>query len=109
MKTLILLAGVILLTACSFGASREVKLAEKMLTHFQCNKIEHAQMTHSSMTNYYEQSLASSRQKAASYVQSYQDGEPLFDLPLTDIIEQQYVIYKAACQNLGGIEPIFTE
>ncbi len=109
MKTLILLAGIMLLTACSFGASREVKLAEKMLSHFQCNKIESAQMAHSSMTTYHEQSLASSRQKAALYVQSYQDGEPLFDLPLTDVIEQQYVIYKAACQNLGGIEPTFAE
>ena len=83
MKTLILLAGVILLTACSLGTSREVKLAEKMLSHFQCNKIETAQMTH--------------------------NGEQLFDMPLTEVIEQQYVIYKAACQNLGGIEPTFAE
>ena len=109
MKTLILLEGVILLTACSLGTSREVKLAEKMLSHFQCNKIETAQMTHNSITSYHEQSLASSHQKAALYVQSYKDGEQLFDMPLTEVIEQQYVIYKAACQNLGGIEPTFAE
>ena len=109
MKTLILLAGVILLTACSLGTSREVKLAEKMLSHFQCNKIATAQMTHTSIMSYHEQALASSHQKAALYVQSYKDGEQLFDMPLTEVIEQQYVIYKAACQNLGGIEPTFAE
>ena len=103
MKTLILLAGIILLTGCTLGTSREVKLAEKMLSHFQCNKIESAQMTHNSITSYHEKSLASSHQKAVLYVQSYKDGEQLFDMPLTEVIEQQFVIYKAACQNLGGI------
>ena len=109
MKTLILLAGMMLLTSCSLGTSRDVKHAEKMLSYFQCNKIETAQMTHNSITSYHEQSLASSHQKAALYVQSYKDGEQLFDMPLTEVIEQQYVIYKAACQNLGGIEPTFAE
>lgn len=66
-------------------------------------------MTHTSITAYYEQSLALSRQKAESYVQSYKDGNELFDLPLTEVIEQQYIVYQAACENLGGIEPTFEE
>lgn len=105
MKTLILLAGIILLTGCTLGSSRDVKHAEKMLAYFQCNKIESAQMTHSSITSFHEQSLASSRQKAESYVQSYKEGEELFDVPLTDVIKDQYLIYQEACQHLGGISP----
>lgn len=105
MKTLILLAGIMLLTGCSLGTSRDVKHAEKMLSHFQCNKIETAQMTHSSITSYHEQALASSRQKAESYVQSYKEGEELFDVPLSDVIKEQYFIYQEACQHLGGINP----
>ncbi|WP_227552608.1 hypothetical protein [Acinetobacter albensis] len=66
-------------------------------------------MTHTSITAYYEQSLALSRQKAESYVQSYKDGNELFDLPLTEVIEQQYIFYQAACENLGGIEPTLEE
>ncbi|CAB1214388.1 hypothetical protein [Acinetobacter bouvetii] len=105
MKNLILLAGIILLSGCSLTTSRDIKHAEKVLSNFQCNKIETAQMAHSSITSYHEQALASSRQKAESYVQSYKDGEKLFDVPLTDIIEEQYVIYQEACQHLGGINP----
>jgi len=29
----------------------------------------------------------------------------LFDLPLHEVVEQQYDMYKDACQNLGGILP----
>ena len=103
MKTLLLFIGIALLNGCTLGASREVKHAEKMLSYFQCKKIESTEMTHSAITNFYEGSLAASHRKAESYVQSYKDGEELFDLPLTEVIEQQYLIYKAACQNLGGI------
>ncbi|MGB8697327.1 hypothetical protein [Acinetobacter sp.] len=105
MKTLICLAGIILLTGCSLSTSRDVKHAEKMLSYFKCNKIESTQMTHSSITSFHEQSLASSRQKAESYVQSYKEGEKLFDVPLTDVIKEQYGIYQEACQHLGGISP----
>lgn len=105
MKTLILLAGMILISGCSLSTSREIKHAEKMLADFQCNKIESAQMAHSSITSYHEQALASSRQKAESYVQSYKDGDELFNLPLTEVIEEQYYIYQEACQHLGGIHP----
>lgn len=109
MKTLLLFVGIILLHGCALGTSREVKHAEKMLSYFQCNKIESTEMTHSSMTSFYERSLAASHRKAESYVQSYKDGEELFDVPLTEVIEQQYLIYKAACQNLGGIGATTTE
>lgn len=71
MKVFILLVSIIFLSACSLTHFNEIKHAEKMLSHFQCNKIESAQMTHTSITAYYEQSLALSRQKAESYVQSY--------------------------------------
>ncbi|MFH7765287.1 hypothetical protein [Acinetobacter sp. BSP-28] len=105
MKTLILLAGIILLSGCSLTTSHEVKHAEKMLADFQCNKIETAQMAHSSITSYHEQALASSRQKAEFYVQSYKDGDELFNVPLTEVIEEQYFIYQEACLHLGGINP----
>lgn len=105
MKILILLAGIILLSGCSLTTSHEVKHAEKMLADFQCNKIETAQMAHSSITSYHEQALASSRQKAEFYVQSYKDGDELFNVPLTEVIEEQYYIYQQACQHLGGISP----
>lgn len=109
MKVFILLVSIIFLSACSLTHFNEIKHAEKMLSHFQCNKIESAQMTHTSITAYYEQSLALSRQKAESYVQSYKDGNELFDLPLTEVIEQQYIVYQTACENLGGIEPTLEE
>ena len=105
MKTLILLAAMIVLTGCSLSSSHDVKHAEKMLSYFQCNNIETAQMAHSTITAYHEQSLASSRKKAESYVQSYKNGDELFDVPLTEVIQEQYVIYQEACQHLGGISP----
>ncbi len=39
------------------------------------------------MTSYHEQVLASSKQKAQSYVESYQHGDQIFDLPLPQVIE----------------------
>lgn len=109
MKVFVLMTSVIFLTACNLTHLNEVKHAEKMLSYFQCNNIESVEMTHSSITAYYEQSLALSRQKAESYIQSYKDGNELFDLPLSEVIEQQYLVYQAACENLGGIEPEFIE
>jgi hypothetical protein len=96
-------AGAILLTGCPLGASQDIKNAEKLLADFQCNKIESAQMAHSPITAYHEQSLHGARQKAEQYIQSYKNGEKLFTIPLSTVIEQQYSIYKEACQNLGGV------
>ena len=102
MKTLILLAGITLLSGCSLGTSRELQHAEKMLADFQCNKIESAQLAHSSITAYHEQALASSHQKAESYVESYKDGDKLFNVPLTEVLKEQYYIYQEACQRDGS-------
>lgn len=88
-----------------FGTSSEIKKAEKLLSQFQCNNIESAHMTHSSITSFHEQKLASSKQKVVSYIDQYKDGYKLFSIPLTDVVDQQYIIYKSACQNLGGIHP----
>lgn len=109
MNKLILLASVTLLSGCMFGTSNEIKKAEKLLSHFQCNNIESAHMAHSSINSFHEQKLASSKQKVVSYIDSYKEGEKLFTIPLTEVIDQQYIIYKAACQNLGGIHPDFND
>lgn len=103
MKLLAIFALVTLLAGCSTSSSRDIKKAEKLLSNFQCSNIESSQMAHSPITSYYEQSLSSSRQKAESYVQSYKDGNKLFNIPLSSVVEQQYSLYKEACQNLGGI------
>ena len=66
---------------------------------------ERDQADHSSMTSYHEQVLASSKQKAQAYVESYQQGDQIFDLPLPEVIETQLQSYTAACQSLGGVLP----
>ena len=109
MKFSFLIICSVILAGCTLGTSREIKKAEVILNQFECKNIEKSQLNHSAITSYHERSLSVSKEKASSYVQSYKDGEQLFDMPLTEVIEQQYVIYKAACQNLGGIEPTFAE
>lgn len=103
MKPLAIFALIIFLAGCSTSSSRDIKKAEKLLSNFQCNNIESSQMAHSPITSFHEQSLSSARQKAESYVQSYKDGDKLFKIPLSSVVEQQYHLYKEACQNLGGI------
>ncbi|HDV0752360.1 TPA: hypothetical protein RHI50_001889, partial [Acinetobacter baumannii] len=44
-----------------------------------------------------------SKEKATSYVESYKNGEELFAMPLDEVVEQQYQLYKAACDSLGGV------
>jgi hypothetical protein len=105
MKYIFMPVMVFLLTGCMFGTSSEIRKAEKLFDQFHCNNIETSQMGRSSITSFHEHKLASSKQKAQSYIQSYKQGEHLFDLPLEQVIEQQFFIYKAACQNLGGIQP----
>lgn len=93
----------LLLAGCMFGTSGEIRKAEKVFALFHCNNIETSQMGRSSITSFHEHTLASSKQKAQAYIENYKQGEQLFHLPLDQVIEQQYLIYKAACQNLGGI------
>lgn len=94
-----------LLSACSISLSKEIQQAEKLLQHFDCQNVERDQTDHSTMTNFYEQALASSKQKAQSYLESYQQGDKKFNLPLPEMIEIQLESYTAACQSLGGVLP----
>ncbi|RZG64952.1 hypothetical protein EXE25_15385 [Acinetobacter bouvetii] len=103
MKSLAIFATAVVLAGCSISASRDIKKAEKLLNSFHCSNIESSQMAHSPITSYHEQLLHSAKQKAENYIESYKNGETLFDIPLSAVVEQQYDIYKDACQNLGGI------
>ncbi|HJF28082.1 MAG TPA: hypothetical protein K8V79_07535 [Acinetobacter lwoffii] len=100
MKTITALLGSILLAGCM---SSDLKKSEQMLDNFRCTKIETSQMSNNAVTDYYQQSLYSTKAKAESYIQQYQQGQKLFDIPLTEVVQQQYDLYKDACQNLGGI------
>ena len=100
MKLLTALLSSILLAGCM---SNDLKKSEQLLQSFNCAKIDTAQMPHSSMTDYYQHMLYSSKTKVESYIEQYHQGEELFDLPLYEVVEQQYNLYKDACQNLGGI------
>lgn len=97
------LLGSIFLSGCMFSSSSDIKKAEKTLEQFKCANIESSQMAHTSITSFHEKALYGSKQKATDYIESYKDGDKLFDIPLSEVIDQQYVIYKDACQNLGGL------
>ncbi|MBD0110501.1 hypothetical protein IAF43_17265 [Acinetobacter baumannii] len=103
MKIFFVLVPFVFLTGCIFGQSSEVKRAEKLLNNFQCKNIETSEIPTSSINSYYQQSLAVSKEKATSYVESYKNGEELFAMPLDEVVEQQYQLYKAACDSLGGV------
>ena len=105
MKLPLALLSICFISACSISSSKEIKQAEKLLQSFDCQNIERDQADHSSMTSYHEQVLASSKQKAQSYVESYQHGDQIFDLPLPEVIETQLQSYTAAYQLLGGVLP----
>ncbi|EOW9578534.1 hypothetical protein ACO109_003362 [Acinetobacter baumannii] len=103
MKIFFVLVPFVFLTGCIFGQSSEVKRAEKLLNNFQCKNNETSEISTSSINSYYQQSLAVSKEKATSYVESYKNGEELFAMPLDEVVEQQYQLYKAACDSLGGV------
>ncbi|WP_228274425.1 hypothetical protein [Acinetobacter nosocomialis] len=86
-----------------FGQSSELKRAEKLLNNFQCKNVETSEMPTSSINSYYQQTLAVSKDKATSYVESYKEGEELFAMPLDEVVKKQYELYKAACDSLGGV------
>lgn len=100
MKALAALSLTLLLTACM---SSDAQKAEHILKLFHCTGIQSSQMPHNSVTQYYEQSLYSSKSKAESYIEQYKNGEESFEISLSEIVNQQYELYKSACQNLGGI------
>ncbi|WP_347453750.1 hypothetical protein [Acinetobacter thermotolerans] len=100
MKAFAALSLMLCLTAC---LSNDAQKAKQMLKLFHCNGIESSQMQHNSVTQYFEQSLYSSKSKAESYIEKYENGEEPAEMPLYDAVTQQYDLYKSACQNLGGI------
>lgn len=100
----VLITSVLTLTGCSLGMSSEIKTAETMLNHFECKNIESTELVHSPITNYHEHALSASKDKATTYLESYKSGDVLFKIPLNEVIQQQYDIYKASCESLGGIQ-----
>ncbi|SSV49055.1 Uncharacterised protein [Acinetobacter nosocomialis] len=103
MKIFFVLVPFVFLNGCIFGQSSEVKRAEKLLNNFQCKNVETSEMPTSSINSYYQQTLAVSKDKATSYVESYKEGEELFAMPLDEVVKKQYELYKAACDSLGGV------
>lgn len=103
MKPLFVIASCILLFGCALGNSSEIKRAEKMLEQFQCKNIEVHDMPQSNINTFHQQSLAVSKQKATTYIEQYKEGQTLFDVPLDEVVKQQYQLYHSACQALGGI------
>ncbi|MFW1785565.1 hypothetical protein ACG9XL_14310 [Acinetobacter nosocomialis] len=103
MKIFFVLVPFVFLTGCIFGQSSELKRAEKLLNNFQCKNVETSEMPISSINSYYQQTLAVSKDKATSYVESYKEGEELFAMPLDEVVKKQYELYKAACDSLGGV------
>ncbi|MDY6551543.1 hypothetical protein [Acinetobacter faecalis] len=103
MKILSLVVVTFILIGC-MGTSKDIKKAESLFIQFKCTNIESTQIPHSSLNSYYEQSLYSSKKNAElTNIESYKRGDKLFDISLHEVVEQQYVIYKEACQSLGGI------
>lgn len=104
MKTSFFFSLIVLLTGCTIGTSNEIKSAEKLLSQFECKNIESAELAHSPITSYHERALAVSREKASSYIDRYKSGDVLFKIPLDSVVQQQYDVYKSACEALGGIQ-----
>lgn len=105
MKFSFLCCAILLLSGCSLGVSQEIQTAEKLLSQFECKNLDVNAVTYSAITSYHERSLNSSKQKVTTYISDYKAGQILFDIPLQDIVKQQYLIYREACQSLGGIDP----
>ncbi|MEB3753991.1 hypothetical protein [Acinetobacter sp. MD2(2019)] len=102
MKFLVLLGCSFFLTGCLFGTSNEIKKSEQIIKRFHCDNIEQ-QGSANPISSYHQQTLNISKQKSEDYLQQYKDGDRLFNVPLDEVINQQYSIYKDACQSLGGI------
>lgn len=103
MKIALLLSLLLCLSACSLGKSSEIKLAEQLLNQFECKNIDSDQLSHSPITSFHERTLYVSKDKAVQYLESYKSGDYLFDLPLENVIQEQYTSFKSACEFLGGV------
>lgn len=104
MKFSFLFSFTFVLTGCALGTSSEIKSAEKLLSQFECKNIESTELAHSPITSYHERALAVSREKASGYIDRYKSGDVLFKIPLDNVVQQQYDVYKSACESLGGIQ-----
>ncbi|QIO08270.1 hypothetical protein [Acinetobacter lanii] len=103
MKSLLFAGIFLILTGCSLGTSQQVEMAEQLLTQFECNNIDNEQLTHNPITGFHQRSLAISKEKAASYIESFKEGDSPSEMPLEEMVEQEYVTFKSACQFLGGV------
>lgn len=103
MKHILALSVLLLLTACSLGSSQEIKSAEKLLSQFECKNIDDDQLTHNPITGFHQRSLSVSRDKALQYIESVKNGDSPSEIPLNEMVEQQYMTYKSACEFLGGV------
>lgn len=102
MKTSFLIC-CLFLSGCAFSTSSEIKVAEELIHQFECNNIDSDQLGHNPVTNFHQRSLAVSKDRALDYLASYKAGDTLFEIPLDQVIEQQYVTYQSACYYLGGV------
>ncbi|KJV38777.1 hypothetical protein [Acinetobacter brisouii] len=101
MKLLLIPLISLYLSGCLFTSSNEVKRSELLLSHFSCHNYTDNSM--SPINSFHEQTLNSTKQKATDYIQHYKNGDKLFNIPLDDVISQQYKLYKEACQSIGGV------
>lgn len=102
MKTSFLIS-FLFLTGCAFSTSNEIKVAEKLIHQFECHNIDSDQLGHNPVTGFHQRSLAVSKDKALEYLASYKAGDTLFEIPLDQVIQQQFITYKSACYYLGGV------
>ncbi|MHA3054991.1 hypothetical protein E0H77_01395 [Acinetobacter sp. ANC 4633] len=100
MKLLLIPLISLCLSACLFTNTNEVKRSELLLSHFSCHNYANSI---SPINSFHEQTLTTTKQKATDYIQHYKDGDKLFNIPLDDVINQQYKLYKEACQSIGGV------
>lgn len=108
MKTSFLLS-LIFLTGCALSTSSEIKVAEELLNQFQCNSVDTNQLGHNPVANFHQRTLATSKDKAMEYIESYKAGDTFFEIPLQQVIQQQYSSFKSACYYLGGVTQASSE
>lgn len=103
MKTAFLSCILILFTGCSLNTPKEVKIAQDLVNHFQCNNIDNEQLTHNPITGFQQRTLSVSKDRAQQYIDLYLSGDATLDMPLDDLVELQYGTFKSACEFLGGV------
>lgn len=103
MKSVFSLGALLVLTGCAFGTSKEIQIAEKLISQFECKNIDTEQLTHNPITGFHQRTLSVSKDRALQYIELYKSGESPVEMPLDDMVQQQYITYKSACELLGGL------